>query len=327
MLDAVFRHALFRDFLHIDIRADFRENAFHMRQSPCQHGKSMRHGDLVFLHGVHDIHEKFRNIDSQNICLRIPLQNLTEILVQLLPVRFPPAEIRQRENRIFDSCHITAGNTLHGFLQKPPVPICQPPHHSHINPDNFAPANPEIARMRICMEKAVLDDLFDKIIYQLFPDFIQIIAVLFQRLFIHDRIAVYVLHNKNMRGGVLPVKAGNAHESDIAVIAGKFLHVVRFLEKVHLLLRHFPEFIQNLVQIHNIFQSSDRRNQTGCLMKKPDVPCHQFPDSPPLNLDDNLFPGHQPGTVNLRHRSRTKGRLLYAGKNSRPVVPVGFADD
>ena len=198
MLDAVFRHALFRDFLHIDIRADFRENAFHVRQSPGQHGKAMRHGDFVFLHGIHDIHEKFRDINSQNIRLRIPLQNLTEILVQLFPIRFSPAEISQRENRVLDSCHITAGNTLHGFLQKPPVLIGQPPHHSHINPDNFASANPEIARMGICMEKAVLDNLFDKIIYQFFPDFIQVIAVLFQRLFIHDRIAVYVLHDKDM---------------------------------------------------------------------------------------------------------------------------------
>ena len=147
-----------------------------MGQSSCKHGQSMRHHDLVFLHDLHQIHHDFRHINISHIRSTIFLHQSPDIFIKLTGIRFA-LKLTKSQNRILDLADVVHGNPFNGFSNQLTVMLCEPSHHSHIDPDNLSFLDPHISRMGIRMEKSILHDLFDEIIHIFRSNLIKVIAI------------------------------------------------------------------------------------------------------------------------------------------------------
>ena len=56
---------------HIDIRRQACKNTFHMRQASGKHRQAMGHGNLIFLHDVHEIHHDLCHVNLSHINVAI----------------------------------------------------------------------------------------------------------------------------------------------------------------------------------------------------------------------------------------------------------------
>ena len=225
---------------HIDIRTDLSKNTFHMGQSPCEHSQSMRHHDLIFLHDLHQIHHDFRHINISHIRSTIFLHQSPDIFIKLTGIRFA-LKLTKSQNCILDLSDIVHGNPFNGFSNQLTVMLCEPSHHSHIDPDNLSFLDPHISRMGIRMEKSILHDLFDEIIHIFRSNLIKVIAIGQKIGFVIDGKTVNIFHHQNMRRNILSVKNWHFNKSHIFILLGKFRHVGSFCQEIHLLLGHCPQ--------------------------------------------------------------------------------------
>ena len=195
--------------------------------------------------------------------------------------------------------------------------LCQAAHHSHIDPDNLPVPDLHVAGMRICMEKPIVHNLLNIVVYQLASDLLQIIALSQQRLLVVNPAAIDIFHYKYMDGGVLLVQNRSPHKSHILIPSGKLLHIGCLCQKVHLVSSDRPHLVQNKIQIcHSL--DTDRRKKFYCFMKKGNIPGHLFINALSLDFYHDLLPGSQNRCVHLGNGSRAL-RLLFNGrKHSLP---------
>ena len=65
--------------------------------------------------------------------------------------------------------------------------------------------------MGICVEKAVVHNLLDKIIYKFAADLIKVVAACKKLFLMVDWNTINVFHNKDAGRGIFPVKNGRFH--------------------------------------------------------------------------------------------------------------------
>ena len=181
----------------------------------------MRHHDLIFFHDFHEVHHNLCQINISDIRCPIFLHKFLNILIKSGVIRFS-LKFSQCQHCILDFADILKCYAFHGLTDQLPVSLREPAHHSHIDPDYLSALDPYIAGMRICMKKAILDHLPDKIIYELTSDLVQIISILKKLLFVIDCNAVNILHDQYMCCRIFPVQDRYFYKSDALVLFGKF---------------------------------------------------------------------------------------------------------
>ena len=112
------------------------------------------------------------------------------------------------------------------------------------------------------------------------------------------------------------------HVDDVLVVAGKLLHIGGFLEKVHFFLRNAPQLVNDHIQIHQIANFSDWRNQFDSALHQSDIARHDIIYALSLDLDNYVLAGKELCLMDLGNRSGTE-RLLFNGcKNILPPAAI-----
>ena len=137
----------------------------------------MRHNNAVVLHYLQKLLNKLCDIYLSHIQTAVFIYDYFDILVQLCPVRLT-LKVTNCKHRILYHADIVHGDAVNSIAQFLFVMLGKPPHHAHINPDNFAIPYPYIARMRVRMEEAILYHLPDIVVNQLAAYLLKIIAIL-----------------------------------------------------------------------------------------------------------------------------------------------------
>ena len=151
---------------------------------------------MILFHDLHQFHQDLGNVDILHLHLAVLGHKHAQIVIQTCPVRLAP-ELADCHNSILDLTDITGGDALDRLLEQGPVMLAHPSHHTHIDPDDLAVPDPQIAGMGIRMEKAVIQNLMNIIVDKFRTDLIQIITV-FQELFlVIDLNAIDIFHDKN----------------------------------------------------------------------------------------------------------------------------------
>ena len=138
------------------------------------------------------------------------------------------------------------------------------------------------------MKISVFHDLFDVMIHQFRPNFIQIIPIFKQVFLIINGKSINIFHYQNMRRRVLTIEPWRLHEYNFLILFRELLHIGRLRKEIHLFLRDHPQLVQHHIQIHHIFQRC-RRHQLHCFVQKADISCHDLVDSLTLDLHDHLL--------------------------------------
>ena len=137
----------------------------------------MWHNNTISLHDIQKLLNKLCDIYLSHIQTAVFIYDYLDILVQLCPVRLT-LKVTNCKHRILYHADIVHGDAVNSIAQFLFVMLGKPPHHAHINPDNFAIPYPYIARMRVRMEEAILYHLPDIVVNQLAAYLLKIIAIL-----------------------------------------------------------------------------------------------------------------------------------------------------
>ena len=244
---------------HIDLRTDIRKHPLYVSKSSRQHSQSMGHGDLIFLHDIHEILKDFCHVNASHICSAILCHQSPDVLIKLALI-WLSAKFSKRQHSILDHADVIKGNTFHSLCNLLPVALCKPSHHPHVDPDNLTVPDPYISRVWISMEKAVVHDLLDEIIHIFASYFIHVIAGFQQMFFIINGVTVNILHHNNRRRGVFFKKNRRIYKYNVPVLLFELFHVPGFNDKIHLFLSDLPQFIQHHFKIHHV-SDTDRWNK------------------------------------------------------------------
>ena len=198
-----------------------------MGQPPCQHRQTVRHPDLVLLHHFHQILNHIRQINISHIGSTVLRQQVSNVPIQLTLIR-PPLELSQRHHHFQNQCHIIGRYTLYRLGDQILVPLGQPSHHPHVNPDNFPIPYPHITRMWIRMEKSVIHDLLDIIVHELRSYLLQIVSFFQKTLFFMDPKSINILHHQDMGRCIFFKKSRCPNKGDVLIFSGKLLHIGSF---------------------------------------------------------------------------------------------------
>src|SRR5699024_7796398 len=143
------------DLDHIDVRRNIRQDPLHMSQTSRQHGQPVRHFYLIILHNIHQVSHDFCHIDLPHVHAAVFHEKPVDILIQHSLIRtlfeFPDAE-----HCLLNQTYIPQSYALHSFSDHLPIMLCEPAHHSHIDPDDLSIPDLYVSRMRVRMEEPVI---------------------------------------------------------------------------------------------------------------------------------------------------------------------------
>ena len=260
----------------------------------------MGHDNLVLLHYVHQICKEFYDIDFAKICSAVFRHKVADVCVKTALIGFP-LEFSKCQHCILNFSNVIQCHPFDSLPDQLPVTIIQPSHHSHVDPHDLASLDHHISRMGICVEKAVVHNLLDKIIYKFAADLIKVIAACEKLFLMVDGNTINVFHNKDAGCGIFSVKNGRFYKCHIFIFPGKFFHVGCFRQEIHLFLGDTPQLFQHKIQIYR-FLDAYRGKELHRLFHQSDIPGHDFVDALSLNLYHNFFAGFQDGAVYLGDR-------------------------
>ena len=287
----------------------------------------MRHAHVIILHDIHEVTHCHCQIHVSHALRLVLLEKITQIIIQCIPIRLLP-EITEIKDCVSDLRYIMHGNRFDSADHYPAVTVGETTHHAHVEPDYFSIADLHIARMRVCVEEAVIHYLLDEIIRELLADFIQIIAILPQSPCVVYCEAAYILHHEHMVCGIFRIQLRSRRIYDGTVIIRELPHIRSLTGEIHLLLRDLPELIENHIKIDYILQLRNCcREYTHCLMQQIYIPLHHRIDPTAADLDNDIASVLKRGPVHLCDRSRAYRLLLYRGKNLMPVLPIRLIKD
>ena len=238
----------------------------------------------------------FYDIDFAQICGAVFRHKVSDVCVKAALIGFP-LEFSKCQHCILDFSNIIQCHSFDSLPDQLAVTFIQPSHHSHVDPHDLAALDHHISRMGICVEKAVVHNLLDKIIYKFAADLIKVIAACEKLFLMVDGNTINIFHNKDAGCGIFPVKNRRFHKC----------HLFIFLENSSMLAASVRKFISSWVTRHS--SSSTRFRSTASLMltggkelhrllHQSDIAGHDFVDALSLNLYHNFFAGFS-GTARL----------------------------
>ena len=161
-----------------------------------QHGNAVGHSNLMLGCNVHHLAQHLTQMQILQIAAAVAVHKNADILVQLIVIDLG-FQNPQRHDGVFQLINILAGNGQHGRSENLAVSAGQHTHHAKIEPDNFSAADHNVPLMRIGMEKAVVQNLFDVVLRQLFTNLSQRVASRTQLIQMIDRNTGNILHDQN----------------------------------------------------------------------------------------------------------------------------------
>ena len=205
--------------------------------------------------------------------------------------------------------------------------VRQTPHHAEVEPDDLTAAHPDVPRMRVGVEVAILDDLLDVILTEPLADAPHVDARRLESRHIVNLYAVDVLHDEHMLRRQMAIDLGTAYEVGILIRMAELLDVVRLHDEIHLLLGDRPKLIEHHAEIHDILRRTEDLQDARRTLQEHDVLAHDVVHARSLHLDDDLLTVQEHGAMHLRNRSRTQRFFINRAEDARPATLILLLDD
>ena len=208
--------------------------------------------------------------------------------------------------RILELGHVALGHGKNHVLDDTAVVTRHAPDHAQVNKVNDAIFEDDVSRMRVGMEKAVVEYLCRIVLDNRRADLFQVIALGHQALGIGNRDAVNVVHDHDVFGTKVQVGFGTRHAMDALMELIEIVKVFGLGQKVGLLAKRGPQLLDHAVQVNKLIGVDELGNDTHHRTDDVDVLRHDLLRTGALHFNGHVLAGHQAGTVNLRKRSASK---------------------
>ena len=208
--------------------------------------------------------------------------------------------------RILELGHVALGHGENHVLDDTAVMARHTPDHAQVNKVDDAVLEDDVSRMRVGMEKAVIEHLRRVVLDNRRADLFQVIALGHQALGIGNRDAVDVVHNHDVFGAKVQVGFGTRHAMHAFVELIEIVEVFGLGQKVGLLAKRGPQLLDHAVQVNKLIGVDELGNDAHHRTDDVDILRHDLLRAGALYLNGHVLAGHQTGAVHLRKRRATE---------------------
>ena len=204
--------------------------------------------------------------------------------------------------RVLELGHIAFGHGENHVLDDTAVVTRHAPDHAQVDKVDNAVLEDDVSRMRVGMEKAVVEHLRRVVLDNRRADLFQVIALGHQALGIGDGNTVDVVHDHHVLGAKVQIGFGARHAVHAFVEVIEIVEVFGLGQKVGLLAKRGPQLFDHAMQVHKLIGVDKLRNDAHHRANDVDVLRHNLLRAGALHLNGHVLAGHQTGTVYLRER-------------------------
>ena len=147
--------------------------------------------------------------------------------------------------RILELGHVALGHGKDHILDDTAVVTRHAPDHAQVNKVDDAVLEDDVSRMRVGMEKAVVEHLRRVVLDDRRADLFQVIALGHQALGIGNRDAVNVVHDHDVFGAKVQVGFGTRHTMHALMEVIEIVEVFGLSQKVGLLAKRGPQLLDD----------------------------------------------------------------------------------
>ena len=208
--------------------------------------------------------------------------------------------------RILELGHVTLGHGENHVLDDTAIVTRHASDHAQVDKVNDAVLENNVSRMRVGMEKAVIEHLRRVVLDDCGTDLFQVIALGHQAFRIGDRNAVDVVHNHHVLGAQVQIGFRARHAMNALMELVEVVEVFGLGQKVGLLAKRGPQLLDYAVQVNELIGVDELGNDTHHRADDIDVLCHNLLRTGALHLDGHVLARHQTSAVHLRERCATK---------------------
>ena len=154
--------------------------------------------------------------------------------------------------RILELGHVALGHGENHVLNDTAVVARHAPNHAQVNKVDDAVLEDDVSRMRVGMEKAVIEHLRRIVLDNRRADLFQVIALGHQALGIGNRDAVNVVHDHDVLSAKVQVGFGTRHAMDALMELIEIVEVFGLGQKVGFLAKRGPQLFDHAVQVNKL---------------------------------------------------------------------------
>ena len=151
----------------------------------------------------------------------------------------------EAHKRILELGHVALGHGENHVLNDTAVVARHAPDHAQVDKVNDAVLENDVSRMRVGMEKAIIEHLRRIVLDNRRADFFQVIALGHQALGIGNRDAVDVIHDHDVLGAQIQIGLGARHAMDALMELIEIVEVFGLGQKVGLLAKRGPQLLDD----------------------------------------------------------------------------------
>ena len=199
----------------------------------------------------------------------------------------------------------------------------QTPHDPQVDVNDFPVADEEVARMRVGMEEAVVEDLRGVVVEDLLADLLQVVAGSPQPVGRQDGDAVDVLHDQHVLATEFRVHVRAVDERHVLVQPRELLEVRRLALEVRLLEERGPQLLHHVAQVEHLVVLHEARRLARHHAHDVDVERHGGLHAGTLDLHRHDVAVREARLVHLCKRRAAERRGIYGVED----VALAFAVD
>ena len=215
---------------------------------------------------------------------------------------------REPHERILERARVLKPHGLDDVAEARTVACRQATHVPQIDVNDPPVADNHIARMRVGVEKPVVENLRRVVVEHLRPDFLQVVPVGHQPVRVADGNAVDVFHDQDELAAQLGVDLRARDEDAVAVELGELGEVRRLAPEIGLLQKRRPHLLDDGAQVEHLLAFHVPRGATGEHAHDVDVERHRGLHAGALDFNGDRLSRGQDRAMHLGKR-RTAKRL------------------
>ena len=159
---------------------------------------------------------------------------------------------RKPHERVLERARILEPHGLDDVAEPRAVARRQAAHVPQVDVDNPPIADNHVARMRVGVEKPMVENLRRVVVEHLRPDFLQVVPVGHQLVRITDGNAIDILHDQDILAAQLGVDLRACNERAVAVELGELGEVRSLAPEIGFLEKRRPHLLNHGAQVEHL---------------------------------------------------------------------------
>ena len=242
------------DLDHVDVGHVLGQQALERHHAAGEHRHHARQLNIVFARQIEQRGQKLADIKILKVKTRKVGDDKVQVgqkgrMVELGRIA---ARHGKAHERILELGHVALGHGENHVLDDTAVVTRHAPNHAQVDKVDNAVLEDDVSRMRVGMEKAVVEHLRRVVLDDRGANLFQVITLGCQSFGIGNRDAVNVVHDHNMLGAKVQVGFGTRHAVHAFVEVIEIVEVFGLGQKVGLLAKRGPQLFDHTVQVNKL---------------------------------------------------------------------------